>query len=169
MSQNGQRSQGRTGSPVLLALVCALLVLAGRRSFKALAVDGVKLLRRPRDQYQTMGGYEHSARCVPRRSCRSPPARRTSTRRTVKEAAWSVQDKLAHMWRIMILTTSLKCWQKRASLISTTFAAGATSAMVGGSVVAIEGGYKALGVLWHCTRAQREVRMRKVVVVRKVV
>ena len=39
----------------------------------------------------------------------------------------------------------------------------------GGSVVAVEGGYKALGVLWHCTRAQREVRMRKVVVVRKVV
>ena len=36
------------------------------------------------------------------------------------------------------LTTSLKCWQKSASLISTAFAAGATSAMVGGSVVAVE-------------------------------
>lgn len=75
---------------MLLALVLAVLVLARGRGLDALALDGVKLhgiaVVSPRDE------DERNSSDVPRRTCRSPPGRRTSTLRTAGLSAAAPQD-----------------------------------------------------------------------------
>ena len=48
--ETGRSSERRTGGAVLLALIDVILVLASRRRFEAIAIDGVKL-RKVRERF----------------------------------------------------------------------------------------------------------------------
>ncbi len=81
--KNRQRQpQTRTGRSVLLTLVYPFLVHARRRGLDALTVDGVKLHAHThicRENLATGRRHITAESHAPRRTCRSLPARRTSS------------------------------------------------------------------------------------------